>query len=447
MFGSSQVSPLQSGFTAFLLLIVGLFFIGLLKSPNRGYLLSLFFSAFLVRVIFVYIIYYYLIGTGGDGFAFMDDRTYDKAGSRIAAALRAGKDGYDLHIREQNPGYFLFNGWFYSLLGRDTLSARMVNVLLSSLTVILIFEIVRILFKTRCAKIAGLLAAFMPGMVYWGALQFKDIALVFVMIYTVYILVEKKDQKITVFSILAVMLSLFAMWFLRKDFTLPYIGIILLWLTLRYTGVDGWIEKMRQRGLSGLAGGAILVLGIGMLIGIVNTEAGQDFLERNDKIMSENSEFVENASSAQIGFSRHLRITSLSDGYKIPFAVGFTVIAPLPVLGQLTNPKLAGVTLYSYTNLFFILFLPFVVLGFILSKDLSFANSIMLRWFPIMLLIGISVMFMGILRYKEQLMPFFIIWAAVGLSQRGKYKGIISSIYLIGFSCVITAILLAYSSR
>jgi len=447
MFGSSQVSPLQSGFTAFLLLIVGLAFIGLLKSPNRGYLSSLFFSAFLVRVIFVYIIYYYLIGAGGDGFAFIDDRTYDKAGIQIAAALRAGKEGYELHSWQQNPGYFLFNGWLYSLLGRDTLSARMVNVLLSSLTVILIYEIVRILFETRVAKIAGLLAAFMPGMVYWGALQFKDVALVFVMIYTIYLLVAKKDQKITVFSILAVMLSLLVMWFLRKDFTLPYIGIILLWLTLRYTGLDSWFENMRQRGFSGIAAVVILILGSGMLIGLASTEAGGVFIERYDRITGDNEAFIEKASSAQIGFSRHLRINSLSDAYKLPFAVGFTVVAPLPTLALSANVKAKGMTLYSVTNVFFILLLPFVVLGFFLAKGMSIANSIMLRWFPIVILIGISVVFMGVLRYKEQLMPFFLIWAAIGLSQRKKYKGILSSIYLIGITSVIVAIFLATTNR
>lgn len=447
MYSSSHSSPLASVAVALLLLMLGLFLTTLLKSPNKKYLAGLFFSAFIVRIIFVYAIYYYMIAVGGDGFAFTDDRTYHASGEALAKLLRNRIDGYELFSLKANPGYFYFNGWLYSILGPDTFSARMVNAFLSSLTAILIFEITRLIFGFKPARIAGLLAAFMPSMVYWSVLQFKDVALVFVMVYTVYLLVAKKDQKITVLSILAVMGSLFVMWYLRKDFTLPYAGIVILWLTLRYTKLEIGIEKLRQRGLSGFAGVALLVLGSGVLIGLANTQAGDEFLERYDDITADNKEFTEKASSAQIGFSRHLRINSISDIYKLPFAVGFTAIAPLPMLSGLTNGERVGLALYSVTNLFFILILPFTVLGFVLTKGISFANSIMLRWFPVMLLTGISIVFMGVLRYKEQLMPFFLIWAAVALSQRHKYKGIISATYVIGFLCVLVAVVIATTSR
>jgi hypothetical protein len=35
---------------------------------------------------------------------------------------------------------------------------------------------------------------------------------------------------------------------------------------------------------------------------------------------------------------------------------------------------------------------------------------------PLILWAGISVVYMGVLRYKEQLMPFFLLWAAYALS-------------------------------
>lgn len=447
MYSISQSSPIASVFVALLLLMSGLFLTTLLKSPNKKYLAGLFFSAFIVRVIFVYAIYYYMIAVGGDGFAFTDDRTYHESGKALAKLLQNRIDGYEIFSVQANPGYFYFNGWLYSILGPDTFSARMVNAFFSSLTAILIFEITRLIFGLKSARIAGLLAAFMPSMVYWSVLQFKDVALVFVMVYTVYLLVAKKNQKITLLSVLAVAGSLYVMWYLRKDFTLPYAGIVMLWLTLRYTKLETWIEKLRRRGLSGFAGVALLVLGSGVLIGLANTQAGVEFLERYGEITADNKEFTEKASSAQIGFSRYLRINSISDIYKLPFAAGFTAIAPLPMLSGLTNGERVGLALYSVTNLFFILILPFTVLGFALTKGISFANSIMLRWLPIMLLTGISIVFMGVLRYKEQLMPFFLIWAAVALSQRHKYKGIISAAYVIGFVCVVVAVVIASTTR
>ncbi len=447
MFGPSQASPFQSVFVALVLLIVGFFLIALLKSPNRKYLISLFFSAFIVRTIFVYIVYYYLIGVGGDGFAFVDDRTYDAAGTRIAKALRAGKDGYELHSLEQNPGYFYLNGWLYSLLGTDTFSARVINAFLSSMTAILVFEIARILFGFQVAKTAGLLAAFMPSMVYWSVLQFKDTALVLVMVYTSYLLVTKKDRVININTVFAMLCALTCMWYLRKDYTLPYIGIVILWLILRYTGLERWFERLRKQGLSAFVGGFMLILGAGVIVGLTTTQVGQVFIKKYDKITSENVKFVEKASAAQIGFSRHLKINSVSDLFKLPFALSFTTILPLPAIGSLANADKAGLALYSMANLAFVLLLPFVVLGFMLTNGLGLANSILLRWFPLTVLTGVSIVFMGVLRYKEQLMPFFLIWAATALCQRNKYKATICIIYLIGFVCVIAAIVIASTSR
>ncbi len=447
MFGPSQAGPLQSVFVALFLLVVGFFLITLLKSPNRKYLSGLFFFALIIRVIFVYVIYYYLIGVGGDGFAFIDDRKYDAAGSQIAKALLAGNDGYSLHSWQQNPGYFYFNGWLYSILGTDTLSARIVNAFLSSLTAVLVFEIARILFEFRVAKMSGLLSAFMPSVVYMSVLQFKDTALIFVMVYTVYLLVVKKDQKITFRSIFAVIGALFVMWYLRKDYTLPYIGIVMLWLALRYTGLEHWISRMQRRGLSAFAGIALILIGSVVLIGLANTQAGDVFLDRYDKITGDNKEFVDKASVTQIGFSRHLRINSLSDTYKLPFAIGFTTILPLPAWGWITSGEHAGMAIYSVTNLAFIILLPFVMIGFSLTKGMVFANSVMLRWFPLVVLTGISIVFMGVLRYKEQLMPFFVIWAATALCQRKKYRAQVFSLYFLGIVAVVVAVVLARMFR
>lgn len=443
MFRATQADLIQSIFVALILLIIGLVLIQLYKSPNKKYLSGLFFSAFLLRTILLYAVYYYLVNVGGDGFVFADDRNYDIAGTQIAALLKVGKDGYMLHSWQQNPGYFYFNGWLYSILGTDTFSARVTNAFLSSMTAILVFEIARMLFNLRVAKIAGLLSAFMPNIMFLSVLQFKDTALIFVMVFTVYLLVSKKDQKITFFSVISLSFALYIMWFLRKDFTLPYIGIVFLWLILRYTGLEKWIERMQKSGLSAFAGIALLVIIGAVLIGFANTNAGHVFVERFDRITGDNQEFTENASTAQIGFSRHLRINSLADAYKLPVAVAFTTILPLPSFGLLTSSKQAGLVLYSISNIAFILLLPFVIVGFSLIKDTGFANTVMLKWVPLILLIGISIVFMGVLRYKEQLMPFFIIWAALALSERNKFKTRIGLMYFAGSLGVLVAVIVA----
>lgn len=447
MFAATQASPLQSVFLFLALIIAGFVFIYFFKSSDRNYLNKLFFAAFCLRAIFVYIVYYYLVGVGGDGFVFIDDRTYDAAGQQIAHALNTGKDGYELQSWQQNPGYFYLNGFVYSLLGTDTFSMRVINAFLSSLTAVLVYEIARLLFDIKVAKIAGLLSAFLPSVVYLSVLQFKDTALVFVMVYTTYLLISRIDKRISIQMIIALLISLFVMWYLRKDYTLPYIGIVLLWLILRYTHLEKWLEKMKKSGFSAFAGLGLLILGSVVLVALVNTQAGQIFIDRYDRITGTNQEFVEKASSNQIGFSRHLRINTASDLYKLPASVAFTTILPLPVAGWVTSGEKAGLALYSIANLFFILLLPYVLLGYMQSKNISIVNSVMIRWFPVLVLVGISIVFMGVLRYKEQLMPFFIIWAAVALSERNKNKNKILMLYVMGALSVFSAFIVSRMFR
>jgi len=447
MFTLSHANPMQSVFVALLLMIFGIITIQFIKSPNKAFLIRLFTVAFFIRVIFVYIIFYYFNSVGGDGFAFNDDRVYDRNARIIASALNKGLDGYEIFSWHQNPGYFQFNGWLYSILGADTFSARVINSFLSSLTVIFIFEITRISFTEKIAKTAGYLVAFMPNMIFWSTLQFKDTSLVFVMVYTSYLLVVNKDKKLSIMSILLMIGSLVLMWGLRKDYALPYIGIVLIWLMLRYTGLEGWFNSLRRQGLSAIVGGFMIIIGGGALAGLASTSVGQDFLQRYTKITDDNASFAENASSSEIGFSRRLRINSIQEMYKLPFAVSFTTIIPLPLFGQLTNGKQVGVAVYSMANLAFIVLLPYVVLGFMLTKTVSLGNSIILRWFPLSVLIGVSILFMGVLRYKEQMMPFFLIWAAVALSQKKKYKNKILMMYFLGGASIVFALVLAISSK
>ena len=447
MFAATQASPFQSVFLAMFLFFAGLILIPLIRSPNTRTLSLLFSVAFILRIFVTYITYYYLVAVGGDGFAFTDDRVYDAAGSQIAAALNAGKDGYALHSWQQNPGYFYFNGLLYSLLGTDTFSARIVNSFLSSLTVVFVFEIARLLFSVKVARVSGFLYAFMPSIVYLSALQFKDTALIFVMVYTVYLLMSKTKKRITILSAAAVIVSLIVMWFIRKDYTLPYIGIVIMWLILRYTGLELFIDRMRKSGLSVVSAVAILFVGGAVLAGLTNTQAGKVFLDRYDTIAGSNKELVENASRSGIGFSRRLRINSAMDIYKLPFAVGFVTILPLPAIGWLTSGEHAGVALYSIANLAFIFILPYVVLGFRLIKDVGFGNSVMIKWFPIVVLVAISIMFMGVLRYKEQLMPFFLMWAALGICHRKQHRAFILSSYVVGAMGVLFAVVMAATIR
>jgi len=135
--GAGEVDLLQSIAVAMLLYFLGLVYVFLLKSGNKAIIIKLFSFAFIVRIISVYAIYYYLISIGDDGFASRDDGYYDHVARQISYELSKGFSGFkEYGVGIVNIGYFNLNGWLYYYLNFDTLSARMINVVCSSLTVV-----------------------------------------------------------------------------------------------------------------------------------------------------------------------------------------------------------------------------------------------------------------------------------------------------------------------
>jgi len=161
------------------------------------------------------------------------------------------------------------------------------------------------------------------------------------------------------------------------------------------------------------------------------TSAGSEFVDNMEYYTDAQSQLA----SSGVGFTRFLRITSPGDIYKLPAAVAFTAIAPLPLFSELMNPDLAGIGIYSIANLFLILFMPFILLGFFMVKGdkIKFTDELLLKWLPLMTLIMLSVLYMGNLRYKSTLIVYFALWGGLAIYERKNIKGKLIAIYILSF--------------
>ena len=161
-----------------------------------------------------------------------------------------------------------------------------------------------------------------------------------------------------------------------------------------------------------------IILGILFLF---NTQVGSDFLWSLGIMLSTQTDLLMQSS---VGSSNLLRLASFTDFYKIPFAMIFMLIAPLP--GSVDIIQRVDLIAYyiSFGNILNIILFPFVALGlykipFYLK---TLAEDILLRLFPLLMWMVLSVVNLGNLRYTVTIWFFASIWASIGIYNFTAYK-------------------------
>lgn len=425
--------------------LVGLIIIFFLKKHNRGELTKIFSLAFFIRVATVFILYSYLISVGGDGFALKDDRKYNLFANTISHELDRGeRGGYkESGIGWSNVGYYNFNGWLYHVFDFDTIGSRLVNAFFSALTAIIFYLIFEALFDRQRAKILGYTLALLPNLIFWSSLQFKDTAIIFCSAMLLYVLVCKFRGRVSVISLLLFVTFSFFLWFLRKDYCLPYLAVAGFMFFIKFTKLENIINNARRSAAPKII--ILGVLGIGIIVGMMLSSRGEVFMDKMGMFSERQGAFA----NSNIGFSRYLRITSPTDIYKLPAAVAFTAIAPLPVFSGLTDPIMAGTRLQGLANLGLVLMLPFVIMGFFLFKGekVLFTDKLLIKWIPLMMLCALSIIYMGNLRYKATLLVYFACWASLAIYERKRIKGKLMMIYGCSFFAIFLIVPIAMIFR
>ena len=432
------------------LYVIGLVLIKLNNQRGGGaFLTKLFTAAFLLRVGAVFGVYFFLISAGGDGYVIDDDRSYNRTALEIAAALEERRPAFKQYGSGfVNIAYFNLNGFLYHYLNFDTLTMRILNSFFGAIAVLLVFKIMLQLFDSRTAKIAAILVAFIPNMIFWSASQVKDPLIILCTMSIIYLLVCRFRRGFSLLSAIAYLFFMFLLWHLRKDFCFPLIAVSLVWIVFRYTAISRYFDNARRATAMKIV--ILCVLSLPLLLGLGMTGAGEKFLgtiiqfNEFQKALS-----VPESSGTRVGFSRYLRVVSAGDFYKLPPAMAFTAISPLPVFTTNANPASYGTLIYSTANIFLVFMMPFIALGLFKFKspNMQFTDELLVRWLPLITLASISIIYMGIPRYKASIVPYFLMWAALGWRYRKKNHSLLIMLYGIAVVGVLGAVLLATMLR
>lgn len=162
-------------------LFLGIILILLTAKKDAGFLLNLFFLAFLSRIITASLVYNFLYLQRGIGL-FGDGWSYSETGYSITQMWLAGiRDTNVIAAKimkittSGNLGpYDFWNGMVYLFTGKSPLSLLFINCLAGSLALVFIYYIAEELAGEKAARISAILTAFWPSLFTWSMQNLKE---------------------------------------------------------------------------------------------------------------------------------------------------------------------------------------------------------------------------------------------------------------------------------
>jgi hypothetical protein len=373
---------------------------------DRKFLIRLFLSAVLIRVLIGTFIYIFHLQAffGGDAL------TFDFFGN----ALFQVWEGQAQYIRSVE----LFStkgagsGWgmlylvaaVYKIVGRNMLATQYVNCVIGAASAPLAYLIsIEIFPNKRIARICALMAAFFPSLVLWSCQGLKDGPII--LLLTLSMLVTLKlGEKFNIKYVTVLVLSLFGLLTLR--FYVFYIVVIAV--------TAAFILGRRQLTAQSFARQMIIIMMIGLALGYfgVSRYASQQFetFASADQIQRMRQDASQSAAS---GFAEDVDVSTASGVLStVPLGLTYLLLAPFP--WQLASLRQA-ITLPEMVVWWSSI--PLLVLGawFTIKHRLREIAPIVI--FTSLLTLTYSIMQGNVgtaYRQRAQLLVFYFVFVAVG---------------------------------
>jgi len=427
---------LSSLFVAGLLVAFGVLILRVFAGESESQCQKIFLLGFFVRIVSMYALYFVLLEANGHGFAFADDRDYHFAGKMLAGVMGFGGGAMERLGIVSNPGYFYFVGVLYELFGDNTLVARVFNVFFSSLTAIVVYLIALELWDKRSAKLAGYLFALMPNMIFWSSLQFKDSLVILLLAYLFYVFIAGLRRNLMLLAYGAAFAALAMISTLRRDLLVLLIGLVILWFVLKAYRTQFSALFGSRKGITVFVAGFGLMTALFVGVVVYTTPLGVELAQRYEYLANvdvttrDQGRGFATRGSVELGGSRFFRINSVEDLVKLPASMLFTLAMPPPATSLAVGG--VGYMIYSWANVFLLALIPFMAWGVWKFRVEHLVKRVFFVWYPLVMLAIITILFMGVLRYKELLMPFFTLWIVQGYRWRRPVIEYVPLVYTFG---------------
>lgn len=223
-------------------LFIGIFFIRLLPETDVDFLMTLFLSAFLLRIVAALFFYNAVFLHNGRGML-GDAWPYSQSGYEILKMWLSGISDkaviYDNMMKITASGtlssYDYWNAVVYFFTGKSPLSLIFINCLAGSLTIIFVHFIAKQICNIKAAKISAVLIAFWPSTFMWSIQNLKEPVAIFLIVSLMWTIVSMRMRFRFYFVFLLLILSIalkemrFVFFFVFYISVMPVSLFLLTW--------------------------------------------------------------------------------------------------------------------------------------------------------------------------------------------------------------------------
>jgi hypothetical protein len=364
----------------------------------------LFITSLAVRVTAALALYFFYKMQTGEPFEpqAIDSKFYHYTAIQIAQHFRQMDfhiSGYLSELSFSDQGYNIFLGVLYSVFGPSVIIIRIINAIFSAATVWLIYKTAAAVVDDYAARIAGIMAVFLPNFLLYLGTHLKESLMVFLVVAALYQIIQfvqyRKRNIWLIFSLLALLFVLFM-------FRTVLAGVMLATLAA-YTIVN---HRFQNKVLNIAALLALLVM-FGWLIGTTSVGA-------------EIAEYVEKKNA----ISDHMEFRASRDGGNklallagAPLFISVIFMAPFP--SMVFVPEQNPLWMFIGANLIRNIYAFFTMAGIIYLVRHQFKRSSVIVIF--------TLGYLGVLansgfaiseRFHMPVVPCLLILAATGVSHK-----------------------------
>ena len=390
-------------------------------SPMR-FTKKLFWSALVIRVVWVFVSYLLFNNWTGTAFSIgaADELSYNDIAHFCAQHIRVGNWRIVSIIQEYAPnttfsdmGYTIYLTIIYWIFWDSILIARIIKAILSAWTAVLVYKLASRNFGEQTGRIAGVFCMLMPNLIYYCSFQLKEIEMVFLAM----LFVERADWllrqgKLKFMPTMAVMLIPLALFMIRTALAATLVLAFFCTLLLTTGRVVGWGKRIL---LIVVASAFVVVMMLS------NTSIGQDVASMWERRGSDQEANMEWRSERDVGQGMTQKFAKYA-GAAVFAPMIFTI--PFPTMNEI--PEQENQMMIHGGNFVKNILSYFTIMALVV---LLFSGDWRKYVLPLAVLCGYLVVlvfsnFAQSERFHQPILPLTLMFAAYGISVMNQYPWI-----------------------
>ena len=375
------------------------------KLSDKTFRKRLMYISATIRIIWVIFSYFFYLAMTGQPFEFgtADSIGYHEKATWIAGLFKTAYFGpYFDFVNEgfSDSGYVTYLSIIYLFTGKSILIARLLKVLWSTWTVLLVYKLATRSFGQETGRIAGILTMLMPNLILYCGLHLKEAEMVFLTVA----FLERADYLLRSRN------------FSLKTIIVPFIITLIMFSFRTVLGVTALFSLLTAllfstKKILGL--GQRFIIGFWVAIAVVYFLGGRIASEVEQVVADRNNS---QRTSLEWRAQREGGNTLADRAGTAVFAPAIFII-PIPTMvnvpGQENQQLIHGGNFNKDIMAFFLLVFIFVVVKRNTWRDFSLLEAFFVGY---LLILAFSA-FAQSERFHQPVLPLYMIFAAYGITQ------------------------------